>query len=146
MADGSGNLVIGDIREALVVAARTGMFYGQRMTLGHLYVVAGTTVDSSRLAQDGWLAGRVQLGDEQGITVDGNGSIIMADGVRNEVSIVAGRTGTFYGPPMTAGHLPDHRCRQRDRARDRWPGADGQPRPRWRRGRSSWQPHRHRPV
>ena len=41
-ADGSGNLVIADINNRiLVVAADSGTFYGQAMAAGNLYLVAG---------------------------------------------------------------------------------------------------------
>src|SRR5437660_1755954 len=40
--DGAGNLVIADgINRIRVVAARTGTFYGQAMTVRHIYTVAG---------------------------------------------------------------------------------------------------------
>ena len=40
--DGAGNLVIAAGSQVLVVAARTGTFYGQPMTAGQIYAVAGS--------------------------------------------------------------------------------------------------------
>jgi DNA-binding beta-propeller fold protein YncE len=38
------------------------------------------------------------------MTVDGHGNLVMAD-QRGQVRVVAASTGTFYGVPMTAGHI-----------------------------------------
>ena len=57
--DGAGNLVIGDGGRARVVAARTGRFYGQTMTAGHIYGIAGTGADG--YSGDGGPSGRARV-------------------------------------------------------------------------------------
>src|SRR5262249_61264832 len=86
-----------------VVAAGSGTFYGQPMTLGHIYTVAGVR-PYSRLMQDSWLALRVQLGEQSAIAVDSHGNVIAADWNADRVYVIAGQTGTFYGRAMTSGH------------------------------------------
>ena len=83
--DGAGNIVVSDLGNGRVrvIAARTGTFYGQRMTTGDIYTIAGT-------------------GSPMGLAVDGNGNVIAADGSASIV-VVAGKTGWFYGLRMTAG-------------------------------------------
>ncbi len=50
--DGSGNLVIADFLRVRVVAAKTGMFYGQSMVAGDIYTVAGDGQEDSPVTAD----------------------------------------------------------------------------------------------
>jgi sugar lactone lactonase YvrE len=101
--DGAGNLVIGDggSDRIRVVAARTGTFYGQPMKAGDIYTVAGD--GQIGLSGDGGPATKAELESPDGVTVDGAGNLVIADDWR--VRVVATRTGTFYGQPMTAGDI-----------------------------------------
>jgi trimeric autotransporter adhesin len=103
--DGAGNLVISDSGNELirVVAATSGTFYGQAMTAGHIYTVAGN--GSFGFSGDGGPATSATLADPQGVTVDGAGNLIIADSSNNRIRVVAAKTGTFYGVPMTAGDI-----------------------------------------
>jgi hypothetical protein len=123
--DGNGNLLIADSGfpqgcldcEPLgalvrVVAARTGRFYGQAMTAGDTYTVAG--VGGFRGQGNGGLATRAWLGTGIGsVRADRAGNLVIADiGERDlsgfvapSVRVVAVRTGTFYGQAMTAHHI-----------------------------------------
>ncbi len=106
IVDGFGNLVISGLDQVLVVAASDGTFYGQPMKRGYIYPVAGHKAQVSRTIEDGWLAPRVQLDAQSGISVDSDGNVIMADSdyEYSEVSVIAGQTGTFYGRAMVRGH------------------------------------------
>ena len=103
--DAAGNLVIADTSNARVrvVAARTGSYYGQAMTAGHIYTVAGNG--------NAWYSGgsgpalRAQLSLPGGLALDAAGNLVIADTDNYRVEVVAGGTGTFYGRPMTAGHI-----------------------------------------
>jgi hypothetical protein len=112
--DSSGNLVIADNgtpagcptctpRGALVqvVAAADGTFYGQKMTVGHIYQVAGNGQTGS--TGDGGPALGASLESAAGVAVDAAGNLVIADS--NRVRVVAGHTGTFYGQQMTAGDI-----------------------------------------
>jgi hypothetical protein len=98
--DGAGNLVIGDGTRVRVVAARTGRFYGQRMTAGHIYGIAGT--GSAGYSGDGGPAVRAQV-SAGGVGLDAAGNVLLAGGAR--VRVVAARTGRFYGRHLAAGGI-----------------------------------------
>jgi trimeric autotransporter adhesin len=103
--DGAGNLVTADTdnQRVRVAAARTGSFYGQAMTAGHIYTVAGT--GSYGFSGDGGPATSAELAEPSGVVVDGAGNLLIADLGNNRVRVVAASTGSFYGQAMTAGHI-----------------------------------------
>jgi trimeric autotransporter adhesin len=103
--DGAGNLVIGDTdnERIRVVAATTGTFYGQAMTAGHIYTVAGT--GQYGYSGDSGPATSAELDDPEGVAVDGAGNLVIADVGNERVRVVAVATGTFYGQAMTAGDI-----------------------------------------
>jgi uncharacterized protein YheU (UPF0270 family) len=103
--DAAGNLVIADTNNnrVRVVAGRTGTFYGQAMTAGHIYTVAGTgTVGFSG---DGGPATAAKLFTPEAVAVDRAGNLVIGDAGNSRVRVVAARTGTFYGQAMTAGDI-----------------------------------------
>jgi hypothetical protein len=103
--DAAGNLVIADGGNDVVrvVAAASGTFYGQDMTIGDIYTVAGDGVRG--YAGDGGLATSAELDNPQDVTVDGNGNLVIADNGNSRVRVVAAVSGTFYGQDMTAGDV-----------------------------------------
>ena len=107
--DGSGNLVIADTDNGRVrvVAARTGTFYRQAMTAGHIYTVASNGAPSHQEGNQGFsgdtgAALRAELDFPGGVAVDGSGNLVIADTWNQRVRVVAARTGEFYGRAMTA--------------------------------------------
>jgi hypothetical protein len=116
VVDGAGNLVIGDGSRARVVAARTGLFYGQRMTAGHIYGIAGT--GAGGYSGDGGPAGRARVAADL-VALDAAGNVLLASDNSVEalatgivplaggdrVRVVAARSGRFYGRTMTAGDI-----------------------------------------
>jgi sugar lactone lactonase YvrE len=103
--DGAGNLVIADTgsNRIRVVAAGTGEFYGQPMTAGDIYTVAGN--GTMGFAGDGGPATAAALGIPEGVSVDPSGNLLIADSFNNRVRVVAAKTGTFYRRAMTAGDI-----------------------------------------
>ena len=103
--DRDGNLVIADTdaHRVRVVAARSGRFYGQAMTAGDIYTVAGN--GSSGDTGDGGPARDAELGFLQAVTVDGAGNLVLSDAVNSVIRVVAARSGTYYGQAMTAGDI-----------------------------------------
>jgi trimeric autotransporter adhesin len=104
-ADGAGNLLIADFDNCRirVAAASTGTFYGQAMTAGHIYTVAG---DGTRgLSGDGGPATSAEMNDPHGAAVDGAGNLLIADTFNGRIRVVAASKGTFYGKAMTAGNI-----------------------------------------
>jgi trimeric autotransporter adhesin len=105
VVDGAGNLAIADTgnNRVRVVAASTGTFYGQPMTSGDIYTVAGN--GSAGFGGDGGLAGAAELSGPAGVAVDGTGGLVIADTGNNRIRLVAVTTGTAYRRAMTAGHI-----------------------------------------
>jgi NHL repeat-containing protein len=103
--DAHGNLVIADeyYDQVQVVAAKTGIFYGQPMTAGDMYTVAGD--GAGGFSGDGGPATSAELYHPHGVAVDGAGNLVIADVGNERVRVVAAVTGTFYGQPMTAGDI-----------------------------------------
>jgi hypothetical protein len=101
--DGSGNLIIADSgnNRIRVVASSTATFYGVAMTTGDIYTVAGGGNSTSSNVP----ATTAQLSGPTGVTLDGNGNLILTDDGDNLVRIVAGSTATFYGTSMTEGDI-----------------------------------------
>ena len=102
--DGAGNLLIADTdnERIRVVAASTGTFYGQPMTAGDIYTVAGGGTGG---LGDGGPATSAQLGSVQSVAVDGAGNLVIADPSNDRIRVVAASTGSFYSQPMTAGDI-----------------------------------------
>jgi NHL repeat-containing protein len=105
IADKAGNLVIADDDNSRVrvVAAHTGAFYGQAMTAGDIYTVAGSATEG--FAGDGGPATQAELFEPGAVTFDGAGNLVIADSGNARIRVVAWHTGTFYGQAMTAGDI-----------------------------------------
>ncbi len=103
--DHSGNLVFADLGNGRirVVAARTGTFYGQAMTAGDIYTVAGD--GTAGFAGDGGAATSAELAGPTGLAVDAAGDLMLADTQNQRIRVVAVKTGTFYGRAMTDGDI-----------------------------------------
>ena len=105
VVDPAGNLVVADKanNRIRVVAASTGTFYGQAMTAGDIYAIAGTGF--SGFSGDGGRATSATLNFPTGVAVDSAGNPVVADTANGRVRLVAASTGTFYGKTMRAGNI-----------------------------------------
>src|SRR5215470_5504261 len=113
--DPAGNVIIADANNdrVRIVAAGTAMFYGQAMTAGHIYTVAGDGVmghsgDGGPAASaELWLTPPGCCGQPAWpqVTVDRAGNIVLADAGNGRIRVIAGRTGMFYGQAMTEGDI-----------------------------------------
>ena len=103
--DATGNVLISDSDNdrVRVVAERTGTFYGQAMTAGDIYTIAGD--GTVGLSGDRGPATKAGLFRPAGLAMDATGNVLISDTLNNRVRVVAERTGTFYGQPMTAGDI-----------------------------------------
>jgi hypothetical protein len=98
--DGDGNLLIDNgYRYVRVVAEQTGTFYGQPMTAGYIYTIAGGGTQSP----DGTPALQADLFAIQDLAVDADGNVLIGSG--NDVWMLAEQPGTYYGVTMTAGDI-----------------------------------------
>jgi hypothetical protein len=101
--DGAGNLVVSEGRGLRVVAATTGTFYGQAMTAGDIYTIAGN--GKIGFSGDGGPAAAAEFFDPRGVVADAAGNLVIADTENDRIRVLAASTGTFYGLPMTAGDI-----------------------------------------
>jgi hypothetical protein len=98
--DGNGNLVLADVTRVRVVAGETGAFYGQRMTVGHIYTAAGGGTQTG----DGAPALKASFGIPiREVAVDPAGNLLA--GGYTAVFMVAEQTGGFYGKAAHAGDV-----------------------------------------
>jgi hypothetical protein len=104
-ADAAGNLLIADSANNRIraVAATSGTFYGQAMTAGDIYTVAGN--GTYGFGGDGGPATSAELRDPLGVTVDGSGNLLIADTNNGRVRLVAATSGTYYGKAVTGGDI-----------------------------------------
>ena len=96
--DNAGNLVLVDGSRVRVVAVRTGRYYGQQMTAGDIYTVAG----GGSQAGDGVPAAKAAI-EAFAVAVDPAGNVLA--GGSNVVQMVAEKTGTYYGKTVRAGDV-----------------------------------------
>ena len=102
--DAAGNLIIADNWwRVRLVAVRTGTMYGQKMTAGDIYTIAGDGEQGS--SGSGGPARQAKFDILGGVTTDRHGNVIFPDAVSGVVWVVAVTDGTFYGQAMTAGDI-----------------------------------------
>ena len=99
----TGNYLITDLNQIRMVPAASGTYFGNAMTAGRIYAVAGT--GAKGYTGDGGRATAARLREPEGVALDGSGNLIIADLNNNRVRVVAAATGTFYGRAMTVGDI-----------------------------------------
>ena len=90
------------------IAATTGTQWGQSMTAGDIYTVAGDASGSLGYSGDGGPATSATLWglyDGTGVAVDAAGDLYIADTGNNAIREVAATTGMQWGQSMTAGDV-----------------------------------------
>ncbi len=102
--DGSGGLLIASGLRVQVVAAQSGTFYGQAMSTGDIYTIAGT--DRGGDFGDGVPAVKAAFGQPRSLAVDQSGNVLVVDSSSiSKVRVIAENSGVFYGVPMIAGDI-----------------------------------------
>ncbi len=103
--DVSGDVAIADTanNEVRLVPASTGTLYGQSMTNGDIYSVAGNGTAGS--SGNNGVATSAELNSVNGVTFDASGDIVIADTNNHVVRFVPKSTGTDYGQSMTANYI-----------------------------------------
>ena len=105
--DGAGDLFIADTancRVRVLPAPSSTTVFGQAVTAGHLFTVAGTGVCGS--AGQGGPLRSAQLWDPVAVTLDAAGDLLVADSGDQSVLLAPARAGgTFYGTAVGAGDL-----------------------------------------
>jgi YD repeat-containing protein len=105
--DSAGDLYIADGQGMRVqeVPAATGTQWGQSMTAGYMYTVAGhATEDCGNSGQNG-PATSALFEVPSAVATDAAGDLIIEDAENNQVYVVPKTSGTHYGIAMTADDL-----------------------------------------
>jgi RHS repeat-associated protein len=107
LVDPAGNLYITDTGNNRIqeVPAATGTQWGQSMTAGHIYTVAGSATGVAGSTGDGGPAGSALLNYPNALTMDPAGNIYISDSYNSRVQEIAAATGTQWAQPMTAGDI-----------------------------------------
>jgi trimeric autotransporter adhesin len=105
VTDQSGNVIVADpgADRVRVVAARTGMFYGQQMQAGDIYAIAGN--GTTGFSGDGGPAAKAELAGPASVAMDAAGNLVIVDFGNQRVRVLAARTGSFYGQAMKTGDI-----------------------------------------
>jgi hypothetical protein len=101
--DRAANVVVADSGNdrVRVIAAKTGTFYGRRMTSGDVYTIVGT--GSCGFSGDGGPATKARVCLPGSVSTDHAGNLLVT--ALGRVRVVAAGTGRFYGREMTAGDI-----------------------------------------
>ena len=106
--DGAGDVLIADEGNSAVreVAAVSGTYFGVPIAAGDIATVAGQDAYSFYLA-DGLVAtgAAAELNFPTGLALDRAGDLLIADSYDQCLRLVAARSGTVFGHPVTAGHM-----------------------------------------
>ncbi len=128
--DGAGNLVFTDTgnNRVRVVAASTGTFYGQAMTAGDIYTIAGD--GTGGFSGDGGPATSAELNAPVAVAVDGAGNLVIVD-YRQQPGPGGGgqHRHLLRAGDDRRGHLHHRRRRHRRVLRRRRPGQQGRTQP-----------------
>ena len=105
--DSAGNLYIADCNNdrIRVVATTTGTVFGQSVTAGDIYTVAGGGGTPGTFSGDGGPATSAELNSPEGVAFDSAGDLYIADCGNNRIRVVAAKTGTVFGQSMTADDI-----------------------------------------
>jgi RHS repeat-associated protein len=107
--DAAGDVYIADSGNNRIqeVFASGGSNWGQAMTAGDIYTVAGSAAGTAGRSANGTAGGSSLLRNPQGITVNGNGALFIADTGNNRVAQIPPTNGTRWGISMTGGDIYD---------------------------------------
>jgi RHS repeat-associated protein len=106
-ADAAGDVYIADSANNRVqeVFASGGSTWGQSMTAGDIYTIAGQATGTSGAAGDGGPATSASLSGPTGIAADSAGDLYIADASNNRIQEVAAASGTQWSQQMTADDI-----------------------------------------
>ena len=103
--DSAGDVVITDAGNDAIrfVPASTGTYFGQAMTAGDVYTIAGD--GTGGYSGNGGPATSAELDNPNGAEIGPAGSLAIADSGNNVVRFVPATTGTYFGRSMTADDI-----------------------------------------
>jgi RHS repeat-associated protein len=99
----AGDLYIADTGNNRIqeIAGASETEWGQSMTNGYAYTVAGSSAGTSGESSNGTNATSAELNAPDGITIDGNDNMYIADTDNCRIEQVPWSSGTYWGQSMT---------------------------------------------
>ena len=103
--DASGDLAIAESINNIIrfVASSTGTHYGQSMSVGDIYTVAGNGTAGS--SGNGSAATNAELDGPSGVAVDAAGDLVIATWNDDAIRVVPASTGNLAGQSVTADDI-----------------------------------------
>ena len=107
VVDGNGDLYIADTGNNRIqeVPAASGTQWGQSMTAGDMYTIAGSSTGTAGYTGDGGAATSALLNYPNALTMDPAGDIYISDSDNSRVQEIAAASGTQWGQSMTVGDI-----------------------------------------
>ena len=105
--DSSGDLYVADTVNNRIqeIAATTHSQWGQSMTAGDIYTIAGSSSGTSGHSGNGGAASSALLSAPIGLAFDANGDLFIGDSANNRIQEVAATTHSQWGQSMTANDI-----------------------------------------
>jgi RHS repeat-associated protein len=105
--DGTGNVYISDSGNSRIqeIAGTTHTQWGQSMTKGDIYTIAGNAAGNFGDSGDGGPATSATLNITGQITLDSSGDLYITDTGNSQIREIAASNGTQWGQVMTAGDI-----------------------------------------
>ena len=110
-SNATGNVAIVDGADSRVrfIPTTSGTYFGQAMTAGDIYTVAGNgipqSIGNSGIGGPATAAKFDTFQDGGGIALDASGDLAIADPNNGRVCFVPAQSGEYYGQSMTAGDV-----------------------------------------
>jgi hypothetical protein len=103
--DSQDNLFLNEFHNNCIdmVPVSSATYYGISMIANHIYTIAGDHVD--RFAGDGGVATSASLFHPEGIHLDDNDNLFIADGYNHRIRMVPRANGANFGQSMSASYM-----------------------------------------
>lgn len=103
--DSSGGIVIADTENNVIryVSANSATHFGQSMTAGDIYTIAGT--GTAGYSGDTGGATSAELNAPQSVSLSTGGNVVIADSSNSVVRYLPITSATYYSQSMTANHI-----------------------------------------
>jgi RHS repeat-associated protein len=103
--DQAGNLFVSDHNNNVVdmVPNVSGTYFGQSMTSGDIYRVAGN--GTAGYSGNSGLGTSAELNGPGGLAISNGGNLVIADTYNSKIRVVDETPGTYFGQSMTSGDI-----------------------------------------
>ena len=105
--DAAGDMYIADVKNNRIqfIPKTSGTYYGQSMTGGEVYTIAGSSAGTQGVGADNKLATSSDLGTPYAVVADSAGNVYIADTYNCRIQFIPAASGTYFGQSMTANYV-----------------------------------------